>query len=149
MKKFLPILIIALATVSGCITLGEKNLEDRLSKPGSRNFRFVVFDSAIDNPDNDQRCYYRVFIDKVDSGRTTTGLESQEKSFEAVLAPNRHLVRVEKWVLDEKKGRYEKLNNVKQPKPAYHYFVIPRGEDVTVTMSVGKGRRANFSVKAE
>ena len=86
------------------------------------NFRFIAYDTGITNPDDDKRCYYKIFIDKIDAGRTTIGLESQKKYFEAKLSSNMHLIVVEKWVLDEREGEYKKVNNILQPKPNFFYF---------------------------
>jgi hypothetical protein len=82
----------------------------------------LVRDTAIEGPDNDRRSYYRIFIDKVEVGRTEIALESQNKKFETTVDRNSHLVEVEKYVLDPKLGRYVKLNNIEQPKPNYFYF---------------------------
>jgi len=86
------------------------------------NFRFIAYDTGITTPDEDKRCYYKIFIDKIDAGRTTIGLESQKKYFEAKLSSNMHLIVVEKWVLDEREGEYKKVNNILQPKPNFFYF---------------------------
>jgi len=118
-------LFFLLSLLFACSTTEKKEKADTYLKPGQYNFKFVGYDADIDNPENDRRSYYKVFIDKAEEGRTTTGLESQEKSFEAMLMPNRHLVTVEKWVLDKKEGRYVKLNNIEQPKPNYVYFTLP------------------------
>jgi hypothetical protein len=91
-------------------------------KPQNYNFRFVAVDLGIDDPAKDRRSYYRILIDKVEAGSTTNALESQEKVFETTLDSGRHLITVEKYVLDEKKGRFVKLNNIDQPKPDYCYF---------------------------
>lgn len=92
------------------------------------NFTLTLYDTDIDNPENDRRSYYEVFIDKSESGRTTIGLESQKKNFEAKLTPDRHLIKIEKWVLDESQGRYIKLNNLYQPKPDFIYVNIEDGK---------------------
>ena len=63
-----------------------------------------------------------MFVNKVEAGRSTIGLESQEKHIEFKLENNRHLVKVEKYVLNEKKGSYEKVNNIDQPKHDFIYF---------------------------
>jgi hypothetical protein len=91
-------------------------------KPQGYNVRFVAVDLGIDDPAKDRRSYYRILIDKVEAGSTTNALESQEKVFETTLDPGRHLITIEKFVLDEKKGRFIKLNNIDQPKPDYCYF---------------------------
>jgi hypothetical protein len=93
-------------------------------QPKEYNFKFVGYDINIDDPSFDRRSYYKIFIDKIDAGRTTIGLESQKKIFESKISSNRHLLVVEKWVLDEKKGQYVKLNNIEQPKPGYLYFEL-------------------------
>ncbi len=122
----------------------------RYRKPGAYNFRFVGYDARIDNPDRDRRSYYRVFLDKEEAGRTTIGLESQDKYFEAGIEPNRHLLSVEKWVLDEKMGRYVKLNNIEQPRPNFVYFGVPEGRIVVVRMkNDARENRAVFEVDFE
>ena len=111
------------------------------------NFRIIAYDTEIANPDDDKRCYYKVFIDKIDAGRTTIGLESQKKYFEAKLSPNTHLIVIEKWVLDEREGEYKKLNNILQPKPNFYYFETRSNAVTEVTMvNDKKTNRAQYSV---
>ncbi len=90
--------------------------------PYNYNVKLIIRDSSISNPDNDRRCFYKVYVNKIETGRSSIGLESQEKHVEFTLENNRHLLKVEKYVLNEKKGSYEKLNNIDQPKPDYIYF---------------------------
>ena len=90
---------------AGCATsgtTGEKSITYK--KPDAYNFRFIGLDAEIDDPSKDRRSYYKIFIDKAEEGRTITGLESQEKSCDSMLQPNRHLVTVEKWVLDQNRA---------------------------------------------
>ncbi len=137
------------ASLPGCTTAGRidtENSGDIYQKPGAHNFRFIGYDAEINDPEDDRRSYYRVFIDKAEEGRTTTGLESQEKVFESFLAPNRHLVTVEKWVLDQKSGRYVKLNNIEQPKPNYVYFTQPEDRIVIVKLKSMNDGRAEYLV---
>ncbi len=103
-------------------------------QPKEFNFKFIGYDINIDDPSWDRRSYYKIFIDKVDAGRTTIGLESQRKTFESKISSNRHLLIVEKWVLDEKKGQYIKLNNIEQPKPGYIYFDLPEDKAVVISL---------------
>lgn len=114
------------------------------------NFRFIAYDTGIANPDEDKRCYYKVFIDKIDTGRTTIALESQKKYFEAKLSPNTHLIVIEKWVLDEREGEYKKVNNILQPKPNYYYFET-RSNAVTEVIMVDdkKTNGAQYSVNMQ
>ena len=104
-KKRLPIVFfLVLFIASGCKTVPtyEPPIEPIISPTEVNiNFRFIAYDTGITNPDDDKRCYYKIFIDKIDAGRTTIGLESQKKYFEAKLSSNMHLIVVEKWVLDK------------------------------------------------
>lgn len=126
MKRTLMILLIALVSAWSCKTPQKIDPVETVKN----NFILIAYDADIEDPSKDRRSYYRVFINKVDAGRTTTGLESQKKYFETGLPENKHLVRVEKWVLDEKNGRYVKLNNIEQPKPDYIYITVS-GKKVT------------------
>jgi len=125
-KRRLPIVFfLVLLIASGCKTVPtyEPPIEPIISPTKvDVNFRFIAYDTGITNPDDDKRCYYKIFIDKIDAGRTTIGLESQKKYFEAKLSSNMHLIVVEKWVLDEREGEYKKVNNILQPKPNFFYF---------------------------
>ena len=142
--KRIMILAMLASIASTCAAPTMKRESDEYRKPGVYNFKFVGFDTDIKNPDNDRRSYYKIFIDKNEEGRTTTGLESQEKTFEIMLTPNRHLVTIEKWVLDQKTGRYIKLNNIEQPKPNYVYFSLPEGRIVIVELRCMKDGAAEY-----
>ncbi|MCU0848159.1 MAG: hypothetical protein MUD12_09755 [Spirochaetes bacterium] len=148
MKKALLFLIIAAA---GCSipAANKKTSQQKFKAPSGFNFRLAVSDTGITNPADDRRTYYRVYIDKSEEGRTTTGLESQEKTFEASLQSNRHLVMIEKWVLDEKTSSYTKLNNVEQPRPNFYYFDAEPEKILILKIKVGKDRRAVYSVDFE
>ncbi len=141
MKKTLIIFLIALAASWSCKTVQEEETGIRVKK----NFILVAYDADIEDPSSDRRSYYRVFIDKIDSGRTTTGLESQKKYFEAELSDNKHLIKVEKWVLDEKKGRYIKLNNIEQPKPDYIYVTTTEKKVTKIFLKSTKYGNAVYS----
>lgn len=109
------------------------------------NFSLVAFNSEIDNPKKDRLSFYVVYVDKIEAGRTTTGLESQEKYFEVSLTNNKHLITVEKWVLDESKGRYVKLNNIDQPKPNYIYISIEKDKITRVVIKTGNSGVAIYT----
>lgn len=113
------------------------------------NFSLTLYDNDIDNPENDRRAYYEVSIDKAESGRTTIGLESQKKVFEAKLTPDRHLIKVEKWVLDESQGRYIKLNNLYQPKPDFIYINIEEGKKSLVNVESSKYGTSRYTIIKE
>lgn len=122
----------------------------RYKKPDSYNLKLVAYDVNIDNPARDRRSYYKIFLNKVEVGRTTIGLESQDKVFEAKVPLNRHLLVVEKWILDEREGRYVKLNNIDQPKPNFVYFGIPEHRIVLITLKNDSVKgRAEFEIDYE
>lgn len=102
---------------------GDQNSDGKkyYAEPKTYNFKLVISSDMSTSPDDDKRCYYKVYVNKVEVGRTQIGLESQKKSFTAKLDANRHLISVEKYILDEKKNRYVKVNNIYQPKPSFVY----------------------------
>lgn len=135
------ILLIFIQILSSCQTTqtGDSQTSNDLypnyKLPEKYNFKFIGIDSNIINPENDRRSYYKITIDKIDAGlRSSIGLESQEKVFVTTLSSNRHLLTIEKYKLDDKKGKYVKLNNIEQPKPAFTYFEVPEGRIVTIKL---------------
>ncbi|MCL2025388.1 MAG: hypothetical protein FWG92_01105 [Leptospirales bacterium] len=100
---------------------------------------FCGYDSGITDPKFDRQSFYKIYINKAEAGRTTIGLESQRKTFEKEISVNSHLLSVEKWVLNEKLGEYEKLNNVWQPKPSYCYFEVKKNNSTFINMEVKNG----------
>jgi hypothetical protein len=157
MRKVKKYVIVVLATAASCIISCtstpkyEAPVEPVIAPVEVNvNFRFIASDSSITNPDDDKRCYYKVFIDKIDAGRTTIGLESQKKYFEAKLSPNTHLIVIEKWVLDEREGEYKKVNNILQPKPNYYYFETKTNAITEVIMvNDKKTNTAQYSVNIQ
>ncbi|HOO70932.1 MAG TPA: hypothetical protein PK926_04145 [Spirochaetota bacterium] len=156
MKALMKIVLVSLICISGCTGTVQsvkdepgpapEPFEDFLV-PEKYNVRFIGYDEGIRDPQNDRRSYYRIVIDKSQDVRTTTGLESQEKVFEAYLEPNRHLIMVEKWILDETEGKYIKLNNIDQPRPNYYYFDVPEERVVVITMITLPDLTATFSIE--
>lgn len=138
--KFIIILIIV-SIISGCTGVRNEN-----ALQNKKNFFITIFDTDIDNPDKDRICYYMIYIDKIESGRTNTGLESQEKYFEDILQPNRHLIKIEKWVLNEHLGRYIKLNNIDQPKPDFIYINIEKNRITSVIVKSSRAGIASYSI---
>jgi len=149
-KSFLFVFLLILIS-AGCSTTGKEEFYSYTPEISTNkiNFTLTAYDTDIDNPAMDRRCYYRVYINKIDSGRTTTGLESQEKYFETALSPNRHLIKLEKWVLDEEQGRYLKVNNIEQPKPDFIYITVTESAKIKVTMKSTRFGNAAFSKNTE
>jgi len=157
-RFLIPLMILPLLFFMHCATTAphvtNTNEPDNSSAaqyktPGDYNVRFLGIDNEITNPEKDRRSYYRIFIDKVEEGRTIIGLESQEKVFEAKLSINNHLLMVEKWVLDEKAEKYVKLNNIDQPKPNYIYFNTREDRIVVITMKTAANGSTDFNIDYE
>lgn len=147
MHTYLKILIILISlSIFGCSTIDTGTIK---KKEGENNFFIYIYDTDIDNPDNDRRCYYMIYIDKIEAGRTTTGLESQEKYFDTLLSNNRHLIKVEKWILNERLGRYVKMNNIDQPKPDFIYINIDEDKTIKVKLKSSKSGIASYSMTVE
>lgn len=144
MHRYFKILCIIISLfICGCST-PKKDIIPK--DKGENNFFISIYDTDIENPDNDRRCYYMIYIDKLESGRTITGLESQEKDFDTYLIPNRHLIKVEKWVLNESLGRYVKMNNIDQPKPDFIYINIEQDKIVRVKLKSSKTGNSSYSM---
>lgn len=112
-----------------------------------KNLKLIVSNTDISNPEDDRRCYYRVYINKQFSGRTTVGLESQKKIYETKLDANKHLIKIEKWVLDEENRKYKKLNNIEQPKPDFVYLKIESKTVTVVNIETTRYNKAIYTVE--
>ncbi len=139
------ILVFSIATNISC-SRKEIIKEERVSP---FNFIITLYDRDIENPENDRRSYYEIYIDKAESCRTTIGLESQKKIFETNLTPDRHLVKIEKWILDDSQGRYIKLNNLYQPKPDFIYVNIEEGKVIRVNVESTKYGASLYTLTKE
>jgi len=149
MKRiFTAAFLFFLIVIAAGISCNNKEIIKKRPESGY-NFVLTLYDHDIDNPENDRRSYYEIFIDKAESGRTTIGLESQKKIFEAKLTQDRHLVKVEKWVLDESQGRYIKLNNLYQPKPDFIYVNIEDGKISRVNVESSKYGTSRYTIIKE
>ena len=154
MKHLQNLFIAIILIFVGCGTVERKDevINDRKddgSITRENNFYIYIYDSDIVSTEDDRRCYYTIYINKVESGRTTTGLESQEKIFEAALTPDKHLVKVEKWVLNENLGRYIKVNNIDQPKPDFIYVDIKKNDIIKVRLKSSTTGVATYNIDVE
>ena len=121
----------------------------KISRTDSINFRFEAADLSINNPDQDKRVFFKIFIDKIEMGRTGTGLESQKKSVDLGISSNSHLLVIEKWILDERASRYVKVNNIDQPKPNFLYFDLPEDKKIIVRYNGIREGKAEYRVEYE
>ncbi|MCL2154788.1 MAG: hypothetical protein FWH53_03900 [Leptospirales bacterium] len=154
MKNLQNLFIVTILVFIGCGTVeikddGSTDRKDDGRIARENNLYIYINDTDIVNTEDDRQCYYTIYINEVESGRTTTGLESQEKIFEAALTPDKHLVKVEKWVLNENLGRYVKVNNIDQPKPDYIYVDIKKNDIIRVRLKSSKTGTATYNIDVE
>ena len=154
MKNLQNLFIVIILVFIGCGTVERRDDGTTEGKDDGRvarenNLYIYIHDTDIVNTEDDRRCYYTIYINKIESGRTTTGLESQEKVFEAALTPDKHLVKVEKWVLNESLGRYVKVNNIDQPKPDSIYVDIKKNDIIKVRLKSSKTGAAEYNIDVE
>ncbi len=135
--------ILLLTTFVSCTSIEKKITNNSESFVGN-NFRITIVDTDITNPEKDRRCFYWIYIDKQKAGRTTVGLESQNKVFESNLEPNNHLVRIEKWILEDEQKRYVKLNNIEQPKPDFIYVTVEKNKASYILVKSGRYGKSIF-----
>jgi hypothetical protein len=100
----------------------------RYRRPEGYNVRISIADSAIADARRNRRSFYRVLIDGEEAGRTTIAQESAPKTLDLLLAGDRHRIRLEKYVLDERNERYERVRDTQQP--ALQYTLIPDPERI-------------------
>ncbi|OHD67641.1 MAG: hypothetical protein A2W19_11240 [Spirochaetes bacterium RBG_16_49_21] len=85
--------------------------------PGEYDFIVQVTDELPLESGNRDMVLYKVFINGVESGRTDTGPAGVVKEFRNMLEPDHeYVVQLERWELNIAKGRYERVNNILQPK---------------------------------
>lgn len=118
--------------------------EPAYKKPEEFNIRLIV-SGTMNSP---QKLYYRVSIDDEDAGRTTIGTDAEEKVFESTASPAKHVLLVEKFILDETKDRYVRVKNIDQPKPDSLEFELP-ADRILVIRLVDNGGDAPAEYRTE
>lgn len=93
--------------------------------------------------------YYEIRIDGVEENRTGAGRGELVKVFQSILSPgDYHIIKAERWELDQVKGRYTRMNNVYQPSELKIF--IPENRIIKIKIEFnGTGYRINQSVLFE
>jgi len=74
-----------------------------------------VIPEGMNEPEENMN-YYQVYLNGFDSGRTETSPFKVSKNFTLKAETGKYcIVKAERWELDKDKGRYIRVNNVKQP----------------------------------
>jgi hypothetical protein len=112
--------------ISGRIVYRYSNKRE-LQMPEEYNLVVDVKDILGSEQDDRQMVFYKVFIDGTDSGRTDSGLAGLSREYRVKVDANKyHILKLERWVLNAAKGRYERENNIRQPKWEQVYMPLNR-----------------------
>jgi hypothetical protein len=72
---------------------------------------------VVSEQNDREMVFYKVSIDGNESGRTDSGPARLSREFRIKVEANKyHLIKLERWVLNSAKGRYDRENNIRQPK---------------------------------
>ena len=104
------------------ITSCAVNVKPVLYDENSENFIITIKDIT---PKENSRCYYMITIDKNEVGRTEISPESSEKRFTRKISPGEYKIKIRKYMVDSRVGKYVPVNNLEQPKPASQVITIP------------------------
>ncbi len=101
--------------------------------PDEYNLAIQAIDETGSGSGMNEMIFYKIYINGVESGRTDTGPAGLNRRFQAHLEANQyHLLALERWVLNPARGRYDRANNIHQPKTQKIY--IPRNRTVGIRL---------------
>ncbi len=98
-----------------------------LLMPAEYNLVVDVKDIQGAEQDDREMVFYKAFIDGTESGRTDSGPAGLSREFHVKVEENKyHFLKLERWTLNAVKGRYERENNIRQPKKEQIYMPMNR-----------------------
>lgn len=105
-------------------------------EPDGYNMIIQAADERGQVLDDREMIFYKVIIDGVENGRTDSGPAGLAREMKVMLEPNRyHQIRLERWLLNSGKGRYDRENNIRQPKMKEIYIPLNRIVKLVVTFN--------------
>jgi hypothetical protein len=105
-------------------------------EPEGFNLVIQAVDINVPDPNDRDMIFYKVIIDGVESGRTDSGPAGLAREMKVMVEPNRyHSVRLERWILNSGKGRYDRENNIRQPKSQHLYIPLNRVVKLIITFN--------------
>jgi len=114
-----------------------------LLAPEDYNMVIQAVDSRVSEQNDREMIFYKVFINGNEAGRTDSGPPSLTREFRIKVNANEyHLVKLERWVLNAAKGRYDRENNIRQPR--MERFFIPMNRIVKILLQFD-GRQYHFN----
>lgn len=112
--------------------------------PESHNMVIQAVDSRVSEQDDREMIFYKVFVNGTESGRTNSGPANLLREFRIKVNANEyHLVKLERWVLNTAKGRYDRENNIRQPQ--VERIFIPMNRIVKIMVKFD-GKKYHFDV---
>jgi hypothetical protein len=126
--RILFIIYPLIINVSACTTENIKNIDLNENKenvvinkkPSLYNLKIIAYDKEINSSnkvDSTDQSFYRIFIDEKDCGRTDISFTNEIKTFTIMIDNGKKpVIRLEKYILDENKGKYIRVKNIFQPK---------------------------------
>jgi hypothetical protein len=119
--------------ISGRDVYGYSNKKE-LQMPDEYNLAVDIHDSKVSEQDDREMVFYKVFLDGIESGRTDSGPAALSREFRVKIDVNKyHILKLERWILNAAKGRYERENNIRQPKTEQIYMPMNRIVKINIT----------------
>jgi len=120
------------------------SVKRELLLPTEYNLALDARDNYGYRQDDREMVFYKVFIDGIESGRTDSGPAGLSREFRVKVEANKyHSIKLERWVLNAPKGRYERENNIRQPKAEQIYIPMNRIVKLNVTFN---GKNYDYNV---
>lgn len=124
--------LIDLGTMKNIYGFGKNNS----AEISEENLHVEVMDAIRDKMN--VMLYYKVFVDGAYSGRTDTGVAGQARRYSVKISDDEyHVIRLERWELNEGKNTYERTNNIHQPKPVKVFLPLHRAMKLMVVRERG------------
>ncbi len=102
--------------------------------PVSANLLVAARDVLKKETGQEDHVFYKVFVDGRDEGRTATGMARLDKSFEVMVEPGQyHVIKLERWHLNQKRRSYRRANNRLQPRTVKLFIPSKRIIRLSVT----------------
>jgi hypothetical protein len=103
------------------------------------NFLLVV-DESVPNPDDDGVSYTKIFVDGKETGKTSVGRKSEERTLKLKLPPGNVLVKLEQWILPPV-GEWARLDDALQPRE--RFVRVEDGSIVRLELRFADGEASN------
>ncbi len=101
--------------------------DKELMRPDEYNLIIQAEDGKASGQDDREMVFYKVYIDGMESGRTDSGPAGLPRELLIKTDANKyHLIKLERWALNAARGRYDRENNIRQPKTEHIFIPMNR-----------------------